>query len=171
MKKTIVTLFIVLTIQMASGQEQSKGFGLRVEGAAIHGREINVGTNFGYIMATNGGRDYIYGYYGPFVTLGYGKANDSPYYNTHIGFECYLFLVAVRAGLVFNSDFQKSTVGFLPEMGLTMMGGISFMYGYNAAISNNSEIGMRKHRLSLSFTFPVWIDNDWWPARGVANSY
>lgn len=166
MKRTIIILFILVAIQEASGQALSRGFGLRVEGAAMHGREISVGTNFGYILATNGGRDYIYGYYGPFATLGYGHKNDTPYYNTHIGYELYLYIFAVRGGFVLNSDFQKTTIGFLPELGLTMLGGFSFMYGYNAPFSTEAEIGLTKHRLSLSFTFPVWIDNDWWPFHG-----
>ena len=98
------------------------------------------------------------GYYGGFINLGYAFENDKSLLTSRISYELMTVFPGARASLVNFTDFNKSQLVFLPEVGLTYNAMITAMYGHNLFLTGN-EFELRRHSFSISI-IPYWKEKD-----------
>lgn len=126
---------------------------LRIEYSTFQGHEAIAGINHGHVLRTLD--EYPYEWHGPFATIGAGCREGSSYWAGHLGYEYYNMFFGIKSSFIMNTDFHGSSFSFFPELGLTMAGAMSLMYGYQFNIYSNDSLAFQSHRIALSFTLPM----------------
>ena len=57
-----------------------------------------------------------------------------------------------------HTDFNQSQLSFLPEVGLSIIGIFSVLYGYNIPLSDESISSTEGHKISVTLTLPLFSD-------------
>lgn len=101
-----------------------------------------------------------------YMTLGFGgyrvgletnfKPNDliiAPKLNLELNY----ILVSARMGFVSYMKRGNFDLRFLPEVGLTLAGGVNLMYGYGLPLLSNRVDDISRHRVTLTVNLGGWI--------------
>ncbi len=96
--------------------------------------------------------------YGPRIGVEANFSKNRFIYAPKIGYEFNALLIAVRGNVVSYIDNDQIDLRILPEIGLSMLGGVNIMYGYNIPTLNFRSPEINKHRIS----FTINLDPDLW---------
>ncbi len=100
------------------------------------------------------------GYWGPYISGGFGFKNGKEQMVTRIGYAGFIYLIGGRLSIIHYTDFEKNQFCLRPEVGLSLGGYISLTYGYNFNIYKQDIFKKQYHVLTLSLGISEVLFND-----------
>lgn len=114
------------------------------------GFEKTTYLEFGLSRVTISDKGFSSGSWGYYASAQLGLANGHLNYGVKAGFESALMIFMWAAEAKYTTDNKNAKFCITPKAGLSLLGVVNVLYGYNLRIGNNDFTDIGRHQVSLT---------------------
>jgi hypothetical protein len=115
----------------------------------------DVGITYGKGITEHSG--FVLGMMGIKLASEFNFNRDKFFIAPKISAEIHVVLVGLRLSVIDYTNYVYHDVKITPEIGLSGLGYVSLLYGYNFSLNNSRLDYVAKHRLSLTFNINKFL--------------